>query len=112
MIISRGLLLRRSGNRCRTVAFGRAFLEDLCFHAQQVAEKALKVVLIHHNISFRYTHDLDELTTGLQQAGMDIPSAVAGATVLTAFAWGPVTQGRSCVTGRLYRGREYGTKRC
>lgn len=32
-----------------------AFLEDLCFHAQQAAEKALKAVHVHHSIKFRYT---------------------------------------------------------
>ena len=80
-----------------------AFLEDLCFHAQQAAEKALKAVLIHHNISFRYTHDLDELTSGLKQAGMDIPPAVAEATVLTAFAW----EARYPGTGEAVTEEEY-----
>ncbi len=64
-----------------------AFLEDLCFHAQQAAEKALKAVSIHHRISFRYTHDLDELTNGLKQSGIDVPPAVEDATILTTFAW-------------------------
>ncbi len=80
-----------------------AFLEDLCFHAQQAAEKALKAILIHHNISFRYTHDLDELTSGLKQAGLDIPSAVAEATVLTAFAW----EARYPGTGEAVTQEEY-----
>lgn len=64
-----------------------AFLEDLCFHAQQAAEKALKAVSIHNDLSFRYTHDLDELTTGLKQSGVNIPPTVEEATVLTTFAW-------------------------
>ena len=59
-----------------------AFLEDLCFHAQQAAEKALKAVSVHHDIPFRYTHDLDELTTDLKQSGVDIPPAVEKATIL------------------------------
>ena len=42
-----------------------AFLEDLCFHAQQAAEKALKALYVFYNIKFRYTHDLDELVTNL-----------------------------------------------
>ena len=33
-----------------------AFYEDLCFHAQQAAEKALKAVYRHRGWSFRYTH--------------------------------------------------------
>ncbi len=34
-------------------------LEDLCFHAQQAAEKAIKAVLIRHDTEFPLTHDLD-----------------------------------------------------
>ena len=64
-----------------------AFLEDLCFHAQQAAEKALKAIHVYHGIRFRYTHDLDELTEDLKQHGIDIPSAIKEATILTTFAW-------------------------
>ena len=35
-----------------------AYLEDLCFQAQQAAEKALKAVLVSKNIEFPYVHDL------------------------------------------------------
>lgn len=44
-----------------------AFYEDLCFHAQQAAEKALKAVYQHLGWVFRYTHDLDELIRGLKK---------------------------------------------
>jgi len=47
-----------------------AFYEDLCFHAQQAAEKALKAVYQHHGWPFRYTHDLDELIGGLRRNGL------------------------------------------
>lgn len=47
-----------------------AFYEDLCFHAQQAAEKALKAVYQHHGWTFRYTHDLEELVTGLESKGL------------------------------------------
>jgi len=30
------------------------FYEDLCFHAQQAAEKALKAIYQHHSWTFRY----------------------------------------------------------
>ena len=33
------------------------FLEDLCFDAQQAAEKAIKAVLIHLAVRFPYVHD-------------------------------------------------------
>ncbi len=64
-----------------------AFYEDLCFHAQQAAEKALKAVYQYHGLSFRYTHDLDELVSGLAQRGIQIPFDVDEAIVLTSFAW-------------------------
>jgi HEPN domain-containing protein len=32
-------------------------LEDLCFNAQQAAEKALKAVLLKLGVDFPYTHD-------------------------------------------------------
>ncbi len=64
-----------------------AFYEDLCFHAQQAAEKALKAVYQGHGWTFRYTHDLEELVTGLKQQGLAIPPEVDDAIVLTSFAW-------------------------
>jgi hypothetical protein len=32
--------------------------EQVCFHAQQAAEKALKAVLLHHKIEFPFIHDI------------------------------------------------------
>ena len=37
------------------------YLEDLCFNAQQAAEKALKALLLHQNVRFPYVHDIGEL---------------------------------------------------
>ncbi|MBS3907199.1 MAG: HEPN domain-containing protein [Syntrophaceae bacterium] len=53
-----------------------AFYEDLCFHTQQAAEKALKAVYQRCSRPFRYTHDLDELITGLQDEGISVPPEV------------------------------------
>jgi HEPN domain-containing protein len=64
-----------------------AFYEDLCFHAQQAAEKALKAVYQYHGWTFRYTHDLEELVTDLERQGLAIPPDVDDAIVLTSFAW-------------------------
>jgi HEPN domain-containing protein len=64
-----------------------AFLEDLCFHAQQAAEKALKAVYQHRGWTFRYTHDLEELIAGLKEKGLDLPPEVVEADALTSFAW-------------------------
>lgn len=63
-----------------------AFYEDLCFHAQQTAEKALKAVYQQMGLRFRYTHDLDELISGLKKKGLDVPSEVENADTLTGFA--------------------------
>lgn len=34
---------------------------QLCFHAQQAAEKSIKAVLIHYGIEFQKVHDLASL---------------------------------------------------
>jgi len=64
-----------------------AFYEDLCFHAHQAAEKALKAVYQYHGWTFRYTHDLEELVSGLKGQGVAIPPEVDEAIILTSFAW-------------------------
>ena len=38
------------------------YLEDLCFDAQQAAEKAIKAILIDFDVDYPYTHDLMTLT--------------------------------------------------
>jgi len=34
------------------------YLEDLCFNAQQAADKAIKALLIAHGVRFPYVHDI------------------------------------------------------
>ena len=63
------------------------FYEDLCFHCQQAAEKAIKAVYQHRNWTFRYTHDLDDLLTGLKQRGLACPERIREAALLTSYAW-------------------------
>ena len=62
------------------------YLEDLCFDAQQAAEKAIKALLMHQRISFPYVHDLAGLLTLLLQTGEAIPNEVKQAGRLTRFA--------------------------
>jgi HEPN domain-containing protein len=62
------------------------YLEDLCYHAQQAAEKALKALLLHRVGRFPFVHDLAQLVTQLEQAGMAVPETVREATALTHFA--------------------------
>ena len=62
------------------------YLEDLCFDAQQAAEKAIKAVLIARGVEFPPIHDLGGLLTILGEAGEPIPPAIADAAFLTRFA--------------------------
>jgi HEPN domain-containing protein len=62
------------------------FWEDLCFNTQQAAEKAIKAVLQHRAIRFRYVHNLEELLTTLEKHGVVIPAGVNEAVILTQYA--------------------------
>ena len=62
------------------------YLEDLCFDAQQAAEKAIKAVMIARNIEFPYVHDLDHLLSLLEEGGEAIPEAIRQADELTKYA--------------------------
>lgn len=62
------------------------FLEDLCFDAQQAAEKALKAVCVRHNLDFPKTHSLVILMDILESAGLRIPPEVKAADGLTSYA--------------------------
>ena len=61
--------------------------EDLCFHAQQAAEKAIRALYRARRSEFRYTHDIAELLNGLKASGVDIPEAAREAVELTTYAW-------------------------
>lgn len=82
--------LRRAASnlqRSRTDAgLPGVYLEDLCFDAQQAAEKAVKAVLIDEQIVFPYIHDLVTLLTLLEAEGAELPSEVREAGRLTRFA--------------------------
>ena len=62
-----------------------ALLEDLCFEAQQAAEKAVKAVFVRRGVSFPYIHDLDELLKRLERCGLKIPKYVRQADELSPF---------------------------
>ena len=63
-----------------------AYLEDLCFEAQQAAEKAIKAMMIRRNMEFPYVHDLARLLSLLEEAGEALPEAVRKAEELTLYA--------------------------
>ncbi|MGD0949512.1 MAG: HEPN domain-containing protein [Candidatus Binatia bacterium] len=60
--------------------------EDLCFDAQQAAEKAIKALLVHRQVRFPKTHDLLDLLTLLNQEGFAIPAEIREADALTHYA--------------------------
>jgi len=70
-------LNRAGGNliRAKTETPG-AYLEDLCFDAQQAAEKAIKAVLLAREAGFPYVHDLATLLGLLEQVGEVVPPAL------------------------------------
>jgi len=70
----------------RRAEFLKAYLEDLCFEAQQAAEKAMKAVMIRRNIEFPYVHDLARLLSLLEEEGEEIPGVVRKAEELTRYA--------------------------
>jgi HEPN domain-containing protein len=69
----------------RSVAEG-VYLEDLCFDAQQAAEKAVKAVLVRRRVRFPYVHDLETLLTALSDAGEIVPASIWNVNKLTPFA--------------------------
>ena len=61
------------------------YLEDLCFDAQQAAEKAVKAVLVAHKVDFPYVHDLAHLLSLFEGTGAVVPEAVRQAEELTPY---------------------------
>ncbi len=85
---AREWLLRARGNlsRAQQPKPAEAFWEDLCFDAQQAAEKAVKAVLIARGVSFPYVHDIDVLLTTLESAGWSVGDEIRQADDLSRYA--------------------------
>ena len=81
-------LRRAKGNlaRAKQTKPKDAFWEDLCFDAQQAAEKAIKAVLVDRQLEFRKTHDLGELLTLLDSSGYPVSEELWKADDLTDYA--------------------------
>ena len=69
----------------RTPPDAGILLEDLCFHAQQAAEKALKAVPIAGSIPFPRTHNITTLLELIPDE-CAVPQRVQEAVVLTDYA--------------------------
>lgn len=89
------LNLARLGRESRDV-----LPQQICFHAQQVVEKAFKAVLLFSRVEFPLTHDIEELIDISGQAGISLPSDFLEAGILTPYAvetrypgyWGEITE--------------------
>lgn len=62
------------------------YLEDLCFDAQQAAEKALKAVCLRFRVPFPRTHNLAELVTLIEEDGTPFPDELVPVARLTRYA--------------------------
>ena len=78
----------RSSLRLSETRLEDVYLDDLCYHAQQAAEKAIKAVLITRNVRFPYVHDLSELLDVADSAGWKVPARIRTARELTKYATG------------------------
>ena len=63
-----------------------AYLEDLCFEAQQAAEKAIKGLFIYRGERFPFIHDLEKLLGMLERNGLKVPKYARQARNLSRFA--------------------------
>jgi len=59
--------------------------DELCFHAQQAAEKAIKAILVQHHIPIIKTHNIGVLIELLPDT-VPFPEKLLGASVLTDYA--------------------------
>ncbi len=71
--------------RARVVQPG-VYLEDLCFDAQQAAEKALKALLVQRKVRFPHVHNLSIILELLQQNGFELAPAILKAASLSDYA--------------------------
>lgn len=75
------LTLAEKGGRLKGILF-----EDLCFNAQQAAEKPLKAVCLAKELDFPKTHSLVHLMDMLEEGGVEIPKQVRDADILSQYA--------------------------
>src|SRR5258708_33447686 len=82
--------LRRARSNLARASEGRSrpevLYEDLCFDAQQAAEKAVKAVLVSRGVEFPRTHVIERLLDLAQAAGAAVPSEIRDAAALSEYA--------------------------
>lgn len=60
--------------------------EQVCFHAQQACEKALKAVLLFKGLEVPFVHDLEALLEIGKRGGLRMPHDVREAGLLSPYA--------------------------
>lgn len=83
--------LQRARSNLARARLGRQaediLLEDLCFDAQQAAEKALKGLLIYLHLDYPRTHSIGHLLSLLERRGkIAVPPHIREAVALTDYA--------------------------
>jgi len=61
------------------------FLSAIGFHAQQAVEKYLKALLVHHQVEFPKTHDIQELLNLLAPVAPSLAGSLRDAAELTPY---------------------------
>lgn len=86
--LARAWLDRAKGSlaRARQPKPEDGFWEDLCFDAQQAAEKAVKAALVLHALDFPRTHQIGELLEILRRADHHPPEELERADRLSEYA--------------------------
>ena len=80
--------------------------EDVCYNAQQAAEKALKAFLVLHQIDFPKTHSIDLILDKVKKVVSPLPDELTDAVALTIYAVDaryPPSEAEEPVTEEDYR---------
>ena len=62
------------------------YIEGICFHCQQCAEKSLKAFIIFHNIRYKFTHDLEKLCKDCIDIDKSFSSILNPCLILTYYS--------------------------
>ena len=76
--------------------------EDLCYQAQQAAEKAIKAVCHLTKYPYPYIHSINTLITILENGGVTIPERIWNTSTLSVYATGTRYPGFEPVTRDEY----------
>ena len=70
----------------REIKLSKPFTDIICFHAQQSVEKIMKAYLIHLEIEFQKTHDIEDLVVQAGKKDASILKFKDKGAELTVFA--------------------------